>query len=152
MRIRITPAPNPNVTVDVDVNDGGGFQQVLSFAAPQPVPASYSFGFAASTGLFTDVHLIRQVRISSLEPFPPNPAPRPSAKQKEPSSASASGKQQSGGIVRSKNENFTGVVATTNGGKVRKKLRDIDAFIEHVKHRHLDSALTKHSKTTGPRG
>ncbi|GAB3144982.1 hypothetical protein GCM10027290_24100 [Micromonospora sonneratiae] len=68
--VRVSPAPNPQVTVSIDFNDGNGSQQVLAFAAPQPVPATYKLGFAASTGLFTDVHLIRNVSVSSLEPLP----------------------------------------------------------------------------------
>lgn len=76
VRIRITPAPNPQVTIDLDFQDGQGFQRVLAFAAPQPVPASYRFGFAASTGLFTDVHLIRNVTVSTLTPLRPNADPQ----------------------------------------------------------------------------
>jgi Bacterial lectin len=76
VRIRITPAPNPQVTIDLDFQDGQGFQRVLAFAAPQPEPASYRFGFAASTGLFTDVHLIRNVTVSTLTPLRPNADPR----------------------------------------------------------------------------
>ncbi|MGG7507487.1 DUF7507 domain-containing protein [Plantibacter sp. YIM 135249] len=66
--IVITPAPDPQVTVSVDF--GAGPQQVLAFDAPQPVPATYKFGFAASTGGFTDVHLIRTVKVQALEPLP----------------------------------------------------------------------------------
>jgi hypothetical protein len=76
VRIRITPAPNPQVTIDLDFHAGQGFQRVLAFAAPQPEPASYRFGFAASTGLFTDVHLIRNVTVSTLTPLRPNADPR----------------------------------------------------------------------------
>jgi hypothetical protein len=72
VRIEITPAPDPQVTIDIDFQDGQGFQRVLQFAAPQPVPASYRFGFAASTGLFTDVHLIRNLTVSTLTPLPAN--------------------------------------------------------------------------------
>lgn len=50
VRIRITPAPDPQASIDIDFNDGQGFQRMLDFAAPQPVPDSYRFGFAASTG------------------------------------------------------------------------------------------------------
>ncbi|ETK31430.1 lectin-like domain-containing protein [Microbispora sp. ATCC PTA-5024] len=78
VRVRITPAPDPVVTVDVDFNDGAGFRQVLSFPAPEPVPDAYSFGFAASTGLFTDVHLIRNLTISSILPIP-SPTATPTA-------------------------------------------------------------------------
>jgi uncharacterized repeat protein (TIGR01451 family) len=66
--IVITPTPDPHVTVSVDF--GSGPQQVLSFDAPQPIPATYKFGFAASTGGFTDVHLIRTVRVQALDPLP----------------------------------------------------------------------------------
>ncbi|GAA3213586.1 DUF7507 domain-containing protein [Actinocorallia longicatena] len=83
VRIRISPAPDPQVTVDVDFQDGQGFHRVLTFDAPESgqslrrvpasaaaatVPAGYSFGFAASTGAFTDVHLIRNVVVRSFRP------------------------------------------------------------------------------------
>ena len=68
--IDVTPAPDPTVTVSIDFNDGAGTQQVLSFPAPQPVPTTYKLGFAASTGLFTDVHLIRTLRVQALAPLP----------------------------------------------------------------------------------
>jgi len=68
--VRITPAPDPEVTVSVDFNDGLGAQQVLAFDAPSPVPASYKFGFGGSTGLWTDVHLIRKLRVTSIDPLP----------------------------------------------------------------------------------
>ncbi|WP_329235413.1 hypothetical protein OG417_29665 [Actinoallomurus sp. NBC_01490] len=77
VRIRITPAPDPQVSIDIDFQDGQGFQRVLDFAAPQPVPAGYRFGFAASTGLFTDVHLIRNLTVSSLTPITPPTPPAP---------------------------------------------------------------------------
>jgi hypothetical protein len=69
VRIQITPAPNPQATVDIDFQDGQGFRRVLAFEAPQPVPTTYRFGFAASTGLFTDVHLLRNVTLSTLRPI-----------------------------------------------------------------------------------
>ncbi|WP_159012329.1 DUF7507 domain-containing protein [Streptomyces sp. NRRL F-5123] len=61
--VEVSPAPNPVITVSIDFHDGNGTQQVLSTPAPQPVPSTYKFGFAASTGLFTDVHLIRNVSV-----------------------------------------------------------------------------------------
>ncbi|MFC4050214.1 hypothetical protein ACFOY4_11000 [Actinomadura syzygii] len=69
VHVVVSPAPNPVVTVDIDFQDGRGFQRVLSFAAPEPVPDTYKFGFAASTGLFTDVHLIRRVVLNSERPL-----------------------------------------------------------------------------------
>lgn len=69
VRVEITPAPNPVVNVSIAVA-GNPLQQVLSFPAPRPVPDSYKFGFSASTGQFTDVHLIRNVVIESEDPTP----------------------------------------------------------------------------------
>lgn len=66
--IEIAAIPDPQVIVLIDV--GAGPQQVLSFAAPQPVPATYRFGFAASTGAFTDVHLLRTVKVQAIDPLP----------------------------------------------------------------------------------
>jgi uncharacterized repeat protein (TIGR01451 family) len=72
VRIQVSPAPNPVVTVDIDFNDPNnpvGFQRVLTFDAPEPVPDTYKFGFAASTGDFTDVHLIRRLNMETLRPI-----------------------------------------------------------------------------------
>ncbi|MFI6483594.1 hypothetical protein ACIBH1_37080 [Nonomuraea sp. NPDC050663] len=69
VRVRVSPGPAARVTVDIDFHDGQGMQQVLAFDAPGPVPTTYSFGFAASTGLFTDVHLIRNVVVRSFRPM-----------------------------------------------------------------------------------
>ncbi|MFI0896960.1 hypothetical protein [Streptomyces sp. NPDC020983] len=68
--VEISPAPNPVITVSIDFHDGQGTQQVLSAPAPQPVPSTYKFGFAASTGLFTDVHLIRNVTVRPAAALP----------------------------------------------------------------------------------
>ncbi|MFB7917990.1 hypothetical protein [Streptomyces sp. NPDC056061] len=68
--VEVSPSPDPVVTVSIDFHDGRGVQQVLSTPAPQPVPSSYKFGFAASTGLFTDVHLIRNVSVHPAAPLP----------------------------------------------------------------------------------
>ncbi|MFS0695450.1 lectin-like domain-containing protein [Streptomyces nitrosporeus] len=70
VHVVITPAPDPQVTVSIDFNDGNGSQQVLQTDAPDPVPATYKFGFAASTGLFTDTHLIRNVTVRTERPLP----------------------------------------------------------------------------------
>ncbi|MGW5353620.1 DUF7507 domain-containing protein [Streptomyces sp. NPDC004031] len=68
--VEISPAPNPVITVSIDFHDGNGTQQVLSAPAPQPVPSTYKFGFAGSTGLFTDVHLIRNVTVQPAAALP----------------------------------------------------------------------------------
>ncbi|MFB7471316.1 hypothetical protein [Kitasatospora sp. NPDC056184] len=70
VNVHLTPAPSPVLTISVDFNDGTGPHQVLSTPAPTPVPATYKFGFAGSTGLFTDVHLIRNVVVSTDQPLP----------------------------------------------------------------------------------
>jgi uncharacterized repeat protein (TIGR01451 family) len=74
VNVRLTPAPNPRLVVTVDFNDGDGPQEVLDVAAPTPVPDTYKFGFAASTGAATDVHLIRNVTVASDEPLAEQPA------------------------------------------------------------------------------
>jgi uncharacterized repeat protein (TIGR01451 family) len=66
----LEPEPVHTVTVYIDFHGGGGSQQVLSMQAPEPVPAAVKFGFAASTGAFTDVHLIRTLRVQALDPPP----------------------------------------------------------------------------------
>jgi uncharacterized repeat protein (TIGR01451 family) len=70
VHVRITPAPNPVLTVEIDFHDGTGFHQVIDTPAPEPVPSTYKFGFAGSTGLFTDVHLIRNVVVATDRPLP----------------------------------------------------------------------------------
>jgi hypothetical protein len=69
VNVRITPAPDPQVIISIAFGNGP-MHQALDFAAPAPVPATYKFGFAASTGAFTDVHLIRNVVISTDRPLP----------------------------------------------------------------------------------
>ncbi|QKW35568.1 hypothetical protein HUT06_17265 [Actinomadura sp. NAK00032] len=66
VRVVVPPGPEPEVTVDIDFRDGEGFQRVLSFPAPEPVPSTVKFGFAASTGPLTDVHLIRRLTVRSV--------------------------------------------------------------------------------------
>jgi uncharacterized repeat protein (TIGR01451 family) len=69
VRVRISPAPDPVVTVDIDFQDNEGFRRVLEFDAPEPVPSTYKFGFAGSTGAFTDVHLIRRLNVETERPL-----------------------------------------------------------------------------------
>ncbi|MFE7411354.1 DUF7507 domain-containing protein [Streptomyces laurentii] len=68
VNVHLTPAPAPVLTVSMDF--GSGMQQVLQTAAPMPVPSTYKFGFAGSTGLFTDVHLIRNVVVTTDAALP----------------------------------------------------------------------------------
>jgi len=74
VHITVSPATadeHPLVTVSVDFDGPGsaGFVQVLSYRMPTPPPPTYNFGFAASTGDHTNVHLIRDLRVESVEPL-----------------------------------------------------------------------------------
>lgn len=68
VNVRITPVPNSRTIVSVDF--GQGMEQVLDEPTPTPIPKTYKFGFAGSTGHFTDVHLIRNVAIDTDVPLP----------------------------------------------------------------------------------
>ncbi|MFF8695447.1 hypothetical protein ACF08W_24930 [Streptomyces sp. NPDC015144] len=70
VNVHISAGAAPVLTVSVDFNDGTGSHQVLSTPAPLPLPSTYKFGFASSTGANTDVHLIRNVVVHSAEPLP----------------------------------------------------------------------------------
>jgi len=71
--VRITVSPTtysgttPTTTITVDMNftpsGGGSFQNVFTTTTHEEVPATYKFGFAASTGGSTDVHLIRNLAV-----------------------------------------------------------------------------------------
>ncbi|TDC98219.1 hypothetical protein [Actinomadura sp. 7K507] len=63
VRVVLSPDPNPVATVDIDFQDGDGFQRVLRFHLPEPIPNTVKFGFAASTGPLTDIHLIRHTTL-----------------------------------------------------------------------------------------
>ncbi|TDB85677.1 hypothetical protein E1264_20430 [Actinomadura sp. KC216] len=68
VRVAISAGRDPVVTVGIDFRDGDGFTRVLRFAAPEPMPETFKFGFAASTGPLTDVQLIRRVVLRSKQP------------------------------------------------------------------------------------
>jgi hypothetical protein len=68
VNVQVTPAPDPRVIVTVDF--GSGPRQVLDVPAPTPLPPTYKFGFAASTGDFNDVHLVRNVAVETDRPLP----------------------------------------------------------------------------------
>ncbi|MET8576745.1 hypothetical protein [Streptomyces sp. NPDC005012] len=70
VQVEVSPGDDPVVTVRIDFLDGEGFQEVLSAPAPRPVPSTYKFGFGASTGLWTDVHLIRNVTVHPAADLP----------------------------------------------------------------------------------
>ena len=70
IHIVLTPGPAPHLTVTIDFLNHPGVHEVLSEPAPTPEPSLIKFGFAASTGLFTSIHLIRNVVIKSEAPLP----------------------------------------------------------------------------------
>ncbi len=68
VNIQITPAPSPRVVVEIDfTGTGAAWQTVLDEAAPPGTPSTYKFGFLGSTGGSTDVHLIRNVVVTTIQ-------------------------------------------------------------------------------------
>ncbi|WP_156937632.1 lectin-like domain-containing protein [Haloglycomyces albus] len=65
VRLTVSGHDNPEVTVDMDFLDGNGWVRALEATVPFEAPDSYKYGFAASTGAMTDVHLIRHLRIDA---------------------------------------------------------------------------------------
>ncbi|TDC72073.1 hypothetical protein E1200_00470 [Actinomadura sp. GC306] len=66
VRVSVPPGSGAEATVDIDFRNGKGFQRVLRFHVPRPLPDTVKFGFAASTGPFTDVHLIRELTVRTI--------------------------------------------------------------------------------------
>lgn len=70
IRITVSSARLPVVTVYVGATAGAStasLTQVVQYAMTTPAPSSYKLGYLASTGGFTDTHLIREVSVSSLD-------------------------------------------------------------------------------------
>ncbi|MWA04147.1 hypothetical protein F8568_027960 [Actinomadura sp. LD22] len=66
VRVTVPAPPEPMASVDIDFQDGRGFQRVLRFRAPEPVPDTVKLGFAASTGPLTDVQLVRHLTVRAV--------------------------------------------------------------------------------------
>lgn len=66
VNVQITPAPNPQVIVQIDFLTGNGWEVVLNEPAPANTPSTYKFGFTGSTGGVTDVHMVRNVTVKSI--------------------------------------------------------------------------------------
>ncbi len=69
--VRITVAPTNSsgftiITVAIDFHDGSGFRSVLAYTTAVEVPSTYKFGFASSTGSNTDAHLIRNLKVETV--------------------------------------------------------------------------------------
>ncbi|WNM25272.1 DUF7507 domain-containing protein [Demequina capsici] len=68
VRITVSPDAMPLVTVEIDfTGTGTDFQAVLSYQMTDAAPSTYKFGFSSSTGGSTDVHLIRNVRFTTVD-------------------------------------------------------------------------------------
>jgi len=71
-RVRVILTPNNQVSVEIDFSGiGNNFQQVFpptSLNTPDqaPLPTSFNFGFASSTGEATNIHEIRNLRITTV--------------------------------------------------------------------------------------
>lgn len=71
IHITVSTAALPTVVVTVDFHDGNGPVTVINAQMPTAAPPTYKFGFASSTGASNDVHLIRNLSVSSLVTLPP---------------------------------------------------------------------------------
>jgi uncharacterized repeat protein (TIGR01451 family) len=69
INIQVTPAPNARVIVQIDFGTGNGWQEVLNQPAPANTPSTYKFGFTGATGGVTDVHLLRNVLVRTIQPL-----------------------------------------------------------------------------------
>ncbi|MBD8584796.1 hypothetical protein IFT90_09520 [Frigoribacterium sp. CFBP 8766] len=67
VRVTLSPDALPLVTVDIDFHDGRGYLRVLEHQMTDAAPDTYKLGFLGSTGGATDVHLIRNLAVSSVQ-------------------------------------------------------------------------------------
>ncbi|QIM16371.1 DUF11 domain-containing protein [Leucobacter insecticola] len=68
VRVSVSPGDFPEVKVDVDFSGTKtNYQQVIDYKMDKKAPPTYKFGFSGSTGDFTDVHLISNVSIRSID-------------------------------------------------------------------------------------
>ena len=66
VKLKVTDDDHPKVTVDIDFLDGDGWNRVLEAQMEDPAPDTFKFGFASSTGLENDTHLIRHLRVETF--------------------------------------------------------------------------------------
>ncbi|MFT2691471.1 lectin-like domain-containing protein [Clavibacter zhangzhiyongii] len=74
IRITVSPARFPVVTVYAGATAGASaasLTRVLQYTMTTAAPSSYKLGYLASTGSFTDTHLIREVSVSSIDDLSP---------------------------------------------------------------------------------
>jgi hypothetical protein len=70
VQITLTPGASPTITVGMDFTGGTNFQTVLTYHSSTPLPPTFKFGLSGSTGGSRDVHLIRNLTVTSLVPLP----------------------------------------------------------------------------------
>lgn len=74
VRMTLSPSPGNRVSVDMDFFDGQGFVNIippydLNTAPNQPAfPETFKLGFAAATGDNTNIHEIRNLRVTTVPP------------------------------------------------------------------------------------
>ncbi|WP_122818849.1 DUF7507 domain-containing protein [Nocardioides pantholopis] len=72
VNVTVTPAPDPRVIVQVRYNPSNPndpWITELDVPAPPDLPSTYKFGLSGSTGGVTDVHLIRNAVVRSVNPL-----------------------------------------------------------------------------------
>ena len=56
-RVTVSPGRFPTVTVYCGLPPGADLKQILKYTMTDAAPATYQFGFAASSGSVVDTHL-----------------------------------------------------------------------------------------------
>jgi uncharacterized repeat protein (TIGR01451 family) len=72
VRVTIGTEAHPSVTVEIDfTGTRGHYEPVLTHVLDEPLPETVKVAFAASNGAFTNVHLVGDVEIHTVEPLDP---------------------------------------------------------------------------------
>ncbi|ROS75295.1 DUF11 domain-containing protein [Cellulomonas sp. PhB143] len=72
INVQVTPKTGdeaPQVIVQVQYAPGGPWVEELRTVAPKGTPSTYKFGLSASTGGSTDIHLVRGVKVRTIDPL-----------------------------------------------------------------------------------
>jgi hypothetical protein len=72
--VRVTVGPGSRSTVTVEIDRTGtrrDYRTVLTHVLDAPLPETVKVAFAASSGAHTNVHLIGDVEVRTVEPLPP---------------------------------------------------------------------------------
>jgi uncharacterized repeat protein (TIGR01451 family) len=72
VRVTIGAEAHPTVTVEIDfTGTRGHYEQVLAHDLDEPLPETVKVAFAAANGAHTNVHLVGDVEIRTVEPLDP---------------------------------------------------------------------------------